>query len=63
VLIYRGKNFLWINSTIEADSTLTRKNLSYGLAKEISAQPAFSSATDAQDYVNQIRDVIEAAKP
>ena len=63
VLIYRGKNFLWINSTIEADSTLTRNNLSYGLAKEISAQPAFSSATDAQDYVNQIRDVIEAAKP
>jgi len=63
VLIYRGKNFLWVNSTIEADSTLTRKNLSYGLAKEISAQPAFSSATDAQDYVNQIRDVIEAAKP
>jgi len=63
VLIYRGKNFLWVNSTIEADSTLTRNNLSYGLAKEISAQPAFSSATDAQDYVNQIRDVIEAAKP
>jgi hypothetical protein len=54
---------LWVNSTIEADSTLTRNNLSYGLAKEISAQPAFSSATDAQDYVNQIRDVIEAAKP
>jgi serine/threonine protein phosphatase PrpC len=63
VLIYRGKNFLWVNSTIEADSTLTRNNLSYGLAQEISAQPAFSSATDAQDYVNQIRDVIEAAKP
>ena len=63
VLIYRGKNFLWVNPTIEADSTLTRDNLSYGLAKEISAQPAFGSATDAQDYVNQIRDVIEAAKP
>ncbi|MFM8688740.1 MAG: PP2C family protein-serine/threonine phosphatase, partial [Acidimicrobiaceae bacterium] len=23
VLIYRGKNFLWVNPTIEADSTLT----------------------------------------
>jgi len=63
VLVYRGKNFLWINPTIEADSTLTRKDLSSALSKEILAKPGFSSSSDARDYVNQIRDVIEATKP
>lgn len=63
VLIYQGKNFLWINPTIEADSTLTRADLSLGLAKEILAKPTFSSSIDASDYVNQIRDVVEATTP
>jgi protein phosphatase len=63
VLIYRGKNFLWVNPTIEADSTLTREDLSIGLAREIIAQPSFSSSADARDYVNQIRDVVEQTKP
>lgn len=63
VLIYRGKNFLWVNPTIEADSTLTREDLSIGLAREIVAQPSFSSSADARDYVNQIRDVVEQTKP
>lgn len=38
VLIYRGKSFLWVSPTIEADSTLTREDLSLGLAREIVAQ-------------------------
>ena len=59
VLIYRGKTFLWINPTIEADSTLIRTDLSAALAKEVTNQPGFDSALDAQDYVNQIRDVVE----
>jgi len=59
VLIYRGKTFLWINPTIEADSTLIRTDLSAALAKEVTGQPGFDSALDAQDYVNQIRDVVE----
>lgn len=63
VLIYRGKNFLWVNPTIEADSTLTREDLSLGLAREIIARPSFSSTSDARDYVNQIRDVVEQTKP
>ena len=63
VLIYRGKDFLWVGPTVEADSTLTRNDLSPGLAKEILARPSFSSSADAQDYVNQIRDVVEQAKP
>ena len=63
VLIYRGKNFLWVNPTIEADSTLTREDLSLGLAREIIARPSFSSSADARDYVNQIRDVVEQTKP
>jgi hypothetical protein len=63
VLIYRGKDFLWVNPTIEADSTLTREDLSLGLAREIIAQPSFSSSADARDYVNQIRDVVEQTKP
>ncbi|MDA3016892.1 MAG: Stp1/IreP family PP2C-type Ser/Thr phosphatase [Actinomycetota bacterium] len=63
VLIYRGKDFLWVNPTIEADSTLTREDLSLVLAKEILAKPAFSSSSDARDYVNQIRDVIETTTP
>ncbi|MFM8504601.1 MAG: PP2C family protein-serine/threonine phosphatase [Acidimicrobiaceae bacterium] len=63
VWIYRGKNFLWVNPTIEADSTLTRRDLSLGLAREITAQPSFSSSADARDYVNQIRDVVEQTKP
>ena len=63
VLIYRGKNFLWVNPTIEADSTLSRADLSLGLAREIVAQPSFSSSADARDYVNQIRDVVEQTTP
>ncbi|MFM7819748.1 MAG: hypothetical protein ACKPAF_02650, partial [Actinomycetota bacterium] len=63
VLVYRGKNFLWVNPTIEADSTLTRDDLSAALSKEIQARPGFSSSSAARDYVNQIRDVIEATKP
>ena len=63
VLIYRGKNFLWVNPTIEADSTLSRADLSLGLAREIIAQPSFSSSADARDYVNQIRDVVEQTTP
>lgn len=63
VLVYRGKNFLWVNPTIEADSTLTRGDLGFGLAKEISARPSFSTSADAQDYVNQIRDVVEQVTP
>jgi serine/threonine protein phosphatase PrpC len=59
VLIYRGKNFMWINPTIEADSTLIRTDLSAALAKEVTGQPGFDSALDAQNYVNQIRDVVE----
>ena len=59
VLIYRGKNFIWINPTIEADSTLIRTDLSAALAKEVTGQPGFDSALDAQNYVNQIRDVVE----
>ena len=63
VLIYRGKNFLWVNPTVEADSTLSRADLSLGLAREIIAQPSFSSSADARDYVNQIRDVVEQTTP
>ena len=63
VLIYRGKNFLWINPTVEADSTLSRTDLSLGLAREIIARPSFSSSADARDYVNQIRDVVEQTTP
>ncbi|MFM7337810.1 MAG: Stp1/IreP family PP2C-type Ser/Thr phosphatase, partial [Actinomycetota bacterium] len=63
VLVYRGKNFLWVNPTTEADSTLTREDLSAALSKEILAKPGFSSSSAARDYVNQIRDVIEATKP
>ena len=59
VLIYRGKHFMWINPTIEADSTLIRTDLSAALAKEVANQPGFDSALDAQNYVNQIRDVVE----
>ncbi len=59
VLIYRGKDFMWINPTIEADSTLIRTDLSAALAKEVTGQPGFDSALDAQNYVNQIRDVVE----
>lgn len=63
VLVYRGKNFLWISPTIEADSTLTRGDLSTGLSKEISARPSFSSSIEARDYVNQVRDVVEQVVP
>jgi len=59
VLIYRGKNFMWIKPTIEADSTLIRTDLGAALAKEVTGQPGFDSALDAQNYVNQIRDVVE----
>lgn len=59
VLIYRGKTFMWINPTIEADSTLIRTDLSAALAKEVTGQPGFDSALEAQNYVNQIRDVVE----
>ena len=50
---------MWINPTIEADSTLIRTDLSAALAKEVASQPGFDSALDAQNYVNQIRDVVE----
>ena len=63
VLVYRGKNFLWVNPTIEADSTLKREDLSVALGKEILAKPSFSTSSDARDYVNQIRDVIEVTNP
>lgn len=63
VLVYRGKNFLWVSPTVEADSTLNRRDLSVALVKEILARPSFSSSADAQDYVNQIRDVVEQVKP
>ena len=63
VLIYQGKNFWWVSPTIAADSTLTRAELSPGLANEILAKPAFSSSMDASNYVNQIRDVVEATSP
>lgn len=63
VLIYRGKNLLWVNPTIEADSTLTRNDLSFGLTKEILVKPSFGSSADARDYVNQIREVVELANP
>ncbi len=59
VLIYRGKNFMWINPTIEADSTLIRTDLSAALDKEVAGQPGFDSALEAQNFVNQIRDVVE----
>ena len=63
ILIYRGKNLLWISPTIEADSTLKRADLGIALANEIWAEPTFGSALDAQKYVNQIRDVVEMVKP
>ena len=59
VLIYQGIDFLWFNPTIEADSTLVRSNLSSALDGEIVAKPSFSSSTDAQNYVNQIREVVD----
>ena len=58
VLIYQGKDFLWFNPTIEADSTLVRSDLSTTQNGEIVARPSFSSSTDAQKYVNQIREVV-----
>jgi hypothetical protein len=59
VLIYQGKKFLWFNPTIEADSTLIRSDLSFVQDAEITAKPNFSSATDAQKYVNEIREVVD----
>ncbi len=61
VLIYRGKNLLWLEPLIAADSTLKKTDLNLGLAQEILAKPTFKSATDAQSYVNQIREVVETA--
>ena len=61
VLIYRGKNLLWLEPLIAADSTLKKTDLNLGLAQEILAKPPFESATDAQSYVNQIREVVETA--
>jgi len=59
VLIYQGKEFLWFDSTVEADSTLIRSDLNLVLDAEIIAKPNFSSPTDAQKYVNQIREVVK----
>ena len=59
VLIYQGKEFLWFNPTIEADSTLIRSDLNLALDAEIVARPDFSSPTDAQKYVNKIREVVD----
>ena len=61
VLIYRGKNLLWLEPVVAADSTLKKTNLSLVLAQEIIAKPTFESATEAQSYVNQIREVVEIA--
>ena len=61
VLIYQGKEFLWFNPTIEADSTLIRSDLNLALDSEIVARPDFSSPTDAQKYVNQIREVVDGS--
>jgi len=61
VLIYRGKNLLWLEPVVAADSTLKKTNLSLVLAQEIIAKPTFESATEAQSYVNQIRQVVEIA--
>ena len=61
VLIYRGKNMLWLEPVVAADSTLKKTDLSLVLAQEIIAKPTFESATEAQSYVNQIREVVEIA--
>ena len=61
VLIYRGKNLLWLEPVVAADSTLKKSDLSLVLAQEIIAKPTFESATEAQSYVNQIREVVEIA--
>jgi ABC-type cobalt transport system substrate-binding protein len=58
ILIYQGKEFLWFNPTIEADSTLIRSDLNLVLDAEIVAGQNFSSPTDVQKYVNQIREVV-----
>lgn len=59
VLIYQGKDFLWFNPTIEADSTLVRSDLSSAQDGEIADKPSFSSPIDAQKYVNQIREIVD----
>ena len=61
VLIYRGRNLLWLEPVVAADSTLKKANLNLVLAQEIIAKPTFESATEAQSYVNQIREVVEIA--
>ncbi len=58
ILIYQGKELLWFNPTIEADSTLIRSDLNLVLDAEIVAGQNFSSPTDVQKYVNQIREVV-----
>ena len=61
VLIYRGKNFLWVNPTVEADSTLSRTDLSLGLAREIIARPSFSSsaASSATSAADQLKEPVK----
>ena len=59
LLIYQGKDFLWFNPTIKADSTLVRSDLNTTQNGEIIARPSFSSSTDAQKYVNKIREVVD----
>lgn len=59
VLIYQGKDFLWFNPTIAADSTLIRSDLSSTFDAEIVAKPSFSAAVDAQKFVNEIREVVD----
>lgn len=59
VLIYQGKNLLWFNPTIEADSTLIKTDLSSAQDEEIGAKPSFSTPTEAQKFVNDIREIVE----
>ena len=62
VLVWRGRpgGVLWFDPTIEADSTLRRGDLAPGLAREISARPTFDDPLEARDYLNAIRDLVDA---
>ena len=62
VLVWRGRpgGVLWFGPTIEADSTLRRDDLDPVLAKEIAGRPTFDDPIEARDYVNAIRDVVDA---
>ncbi|MFZ9292035.1 MAG: protein phosphatase 2C domain-containing protein [Ilumatobacteraceae bacterium] len=62
VLVWRGRpgGVLWFGPTVEADSTLRRGDLDPGLAREIAGRPTFDDPIAARDYVNAIRDVVDA---